>query len=110
MCSSDLQHLIPEQLTLAMRVRRLVTRDGATVADVVSAFDRVNQPDRAQRLRYASDLFAMLAGEIAVVMAQRRRDEEAAQRRADEERQRTEAAPPDQVRAALASLFKTPTD
>lgn len=98
------QHLLPTQLTLAMRLRRWITNDGLTLADVEVAFDRVNKPERAATYRFAADLLNAITGEVAAIIQQRKRDENTARQREADEKAKAEAAPPDVVRKLLAGF------
>ncbi len=87
-----------------MRLREWILNDGLTLEDARAAFTRVNRPERAAKYRFASDLLAELAAEVANVIQQRRRDEQRAQQRQQDERDKANAAPPDVVRSMLAGI------
>lgn len=57
-------HLLPTQLSLATRLRQW-RAGGLTLERMREAFERINRPERAAQFRFAGDLLAALAGEIA---------------------------------------------
>jgi hypothetical protein len=98
------ENLLGTQRPLAMRLREWVLNDGLTLDDARAAFERVNRPDRAAGYKFASDLLAALAGDVADVIKVRKGKEKEARQREQDAKDKAEAAPPDVIRAALAGI------
>lgn len=76
-------HLLPTQLVIAMRLRRWIEDEGLTLAEAEEAFERVNAPERAARIKYAGELIATLAEQVALVIGRRKGRDEMLTRRTD---------------------------
>jgi hypothetical protein len=71
---SEWSHLLPNQITLAMRLRRWVLAEGLTLAEAKKAFDRVNSPAAACELKFAGELLSALTAAVHEIIDRRRND------------------------------------
>lgn len=90
-----------DKLSFASRIGRYHRDSGLTLEDLQKVFGLMNDPDRAGKIKFASDFFAEFAGLVATTIRDRRNLEYSMQRRAEDEQAKREAAPPDEVRAGL---------
>lgn len=105
------QHMLPNALPLAARVRLWIDKHGLTADELRRALGKLSDPERSSRHQYAGQLLADLAGEVATVCGERRRLDEMLQRRRDAEAVR--AGRPrenDQVRTAAEGIGRPPTE
>lgn len=105
------QHMLPNALPLAARVRLWIEQQGLTVDELRKVLSQLSDPERSSRHQYAGQLLADLAGAVAVICDQRRRREAAEERRRDEAAARAGAERDrDQVRSILDGIGRIPTE
>lgn len=103
-------HLLPTPLTLVFRLQVWIAKEGLTIDECREAFNALASPERAQNHRFAGDLLADLAAEVARVTGRRRqRAAEEAWRRSQQEAAR-DALPPGEIHRLLAGIGKPPRD
>ncbi len=61
-----------DELSFSSRIARYHRDKGLTVEDLTEVFTRMNDPSRAERIKFASDFFADLAGLVADTISSRK--------------------------------------
>lgn len=96
------KHLLPTPTPLALRFQVWIAKEGLTAAEVRSVLNTLVSPERAAGHRFASDLLADLAADVAAILRQRRQREEQERRRQEAVKAEEQATPA----ADLTGLLK----
>lgn len=93
-----------DELSFYSRIGRYHREGGLTIEDMQDVFAKMNEPGRAEKMRYTADFFAELAGLVATTIRDRKGREEMLRRRMEAERDRAQAVPPGAMRGILAGI------
>jgi len=93
-----------DELSFYSRIARYHREGGLTLDDMRDVFAKMNEPGRAEKMRYTGDFFAELAGLVATTIRDRKGREEMLRRRMEAERDRAQAVPPGAMREILAGI------